>query len=247
MKHIADTLYASENSKTVYTTEDENQARMMEKQLTIQGYHAEIEKHGNTFHVVTKPRNKVPLHKAEASGMFTKLAFGRYVFNKTGNNKLGFEEYDFDEGTIWKVVKSDDGKEYLVKEVEDDNEDAVIRQKDTKAVVAAANTNSLFKKASSNMNTNSIPKEQLKKYCKVLYNNPSEEFIDDLMDCIPNQLSSLLLAKLDAIVNKEISASKYMSSPRFAAKMKEKIKEGISGNTVFNVAQICKMIREESK
>ena len=223
IKKIASVI--EDDSKVVQIVDNEKEATILQKQLNIQGYNTKIEKHGKSFHVIAKPRDMILYHEAIKSGQFTKLAFGRYSFTRQSNNPLGIQHYNFDEGTIWKVMTGKDGKEYLVKEVDDDNEELVVR-KSEKSVLAES----------------SLDVKSLKKICKVLYDNPSDEFINDLFDKLPSQMNKILTAKLDKLINDNVKASKFISSPKYINDVKTKVITSINQEAIFNKEQISKFI-----
>lgn len=79
-----------------------------------------IEETINGYSIVNK--DKMNLEDALSSGMFKKIAWGEYLYsNFTGRNDSFPEKYSFDDGSIWKVEKGEDGKDYLVKEVDDND------------------------------------------------------------------------------------------------------------------------------
>lgn len=214
----------NDESKVVNIVEDMKQASILRKQLIMQGYNARIEKHASAYHVIAVPRDMIPLYEAMESGQFKRVAFGRYSFTNVANNKLGIEHYNFDEGTIWKVMKGKNGKEYLVKEVEDDNEDNVIRN--SEKVVTA---------------TNQLDGEKLKKVCKALYNNTSDELITDLVDALPGNFNKIVNAKLSNVIESEMK-QKSITSPEYIAEVREKVIDSINKDIIFNRKQIYKLI-----
>ena len=219
--------------KTIKITASYDEAQCIAKQYRLEGYNTNIVNYGNSFHINIKPQVKVDLQSAIKSGQFKKLAFGKYAFTKDANNALGFKHYNFDDGTIWKTQKAKDGKEYLVKEIDDDNEDKVIRSKvnDSKPLVLA----------SSNTNV-----KQLVRLAKVLYDNPSEEFINDLLKVSSNFLSNVLMTKLNKVINNELDAIN-ISSPYFRNQARQKVAMAIDSNTLFHKEQISKIIRDLNK
>ena len=116
MEKIANAVNNQE--KIIKITDDEKEANLIIHQLNAQGYEAESRYKSGEFFVVARPRFRIPLKKAQASGQFKKIASSHYAFSRAANNPLGIQHYDFDEGTIWKVVSGKDGKEYLVKELD---------------------------------------------------------------------------------------------------------------------------------
>ncbi len=74
-------------SNLIDIVDNEETALTKQKELNIMGQYAEIVPFGNKFKIITKKQNLLDLREAKESGMFKKLAWGRYVFTK--ENKLG--------------------------------------------------------------------------------------------------------------------------------------------------------------
>jgi hypothetical protein len=111
--------------EATYKTKKEAQ---LHKNLSKNTY---VEENVNGYSV--KTLDKIAFNEALNSGLFKKVAWGEYLYSSfTGRNDTFPEKYDFDDGSIWKVEKDEDGNEYLVKEVDD--EDNLVR-------VASAKTN----------------------------------------------------------------------------------------------------------
>lgn len=83
----------------------------------------DIVKQGSYVKIYYFNDNKIDINEAKNSNQFEKIAFNRYYFNKQ-SSLGGLHKYNFDDGSIWKVIQDKNGKEYLVKEVE---ENQVIR------------------------------------------------------------------------------------------------------------------------
>lgn len=220
--------------KTIKVTDSYEEAQQVAKQSRLEGYKTSIINYGDSFHISIKPRVEVNLQDAEQSGQFKKLAFGRYAFTKQANNPLGIQHYNFDDGTIWKVIKAKDGKEYLVKEVDDSDDSKVIRSVDNKMTKATV-------LASSKLDT-----KQLFRLAKILYDNPSDDFINDLLYTSVDVLAKTVTAKLNRVVNTELEALN-ITSPLYREKAKERVAHAISSNTIFNKQQISKIISDLNK
>ena len=83
----------------------------------------DIVKQGSYVKIYYFNDNKIDINEAKNSNQFEKIAFNRYYFNKQ-SSLGGLHKYNFDDGSIWKVIRDKNGKEYLVKEIE---ENQVIR------------------------------------------------------------------------------------------------------------------------
>jgi hypothetical protein len=100
-------------SEATYKTKKEAE---LHKNLTNGTY---IDKNINGYSV--KSLDKIAFDKALESGLFKKVAWGEYLYSSfTGRNDVFPEKYSFDDGSIWKVEKDEDGNEYLVKEIDDE-------------------------------------------------------------------------------------------------------------------------------
>lgn len=119
------TRTASNNGKLFKATYDEATANRSRDDLLARGYAAHVDHSGNVYRVYYSTLD--PKLKCTESTMsnFEQVDDVHYrMFEKTA----GVYDYPYDDGSIWRVVKYEDG-EYLVKEVADDDEDDVVRQK----------------------------------------------------------------------------------------------------------------------
>ena len=80
----------------------------------------------------------------------------------------------------------------------------------------------------------------------MLYDNPSDEFINDLLNASKDVVSKVLTAKLNRIINSELAALN-ITSPLYREKVQEKVAHAISSNTVFNTQQISNIIADLNK
>lgn len=211
--------------KLVKITNDIEQAKNIGAQLLAQGYVISCDNHNDEYYIYASPRKKIDFKQAMKSGSFKKIAANQYVQQSTI-----IPHYEFDEGAIWKVATGDDGKEYLIKEVDDTNIDEVIRQK-----------NDIPKKITITASNN---KRNLIKLCKILYNNPNEEFINDLVKYTPNSLSDLLNDKLNNIINSELQALNITSS-NYQQQVRERVASAIELNQITNRKQVYAIIRNQ--
>ncbi len=143
-----------QNSKKLFSVvNSETEAQKIKNDLNVNGYQASYEKKGeryNVFYSPTAPKFKID---EQILNQFQNLGDNKYrAFNKT--KVAGLFDYSFDEGSIW-TLKIIDGEQYLVKEVEDDNEDAVIRTKKA-SKINKIYTDDLDKKLAEFLNKNDI-------------------------------------------------------------------------------------------
>jgi hypothetical protein len=112
---------------------------IIKKYVDKKGYQASYEKKGEYFNVYYSP--ETPKFKVDEAVMkkFKGLGDNKYqAYDKT--SIAGFYDYGFDDGSIWTLKTYEDGQQYLVKEINGDDENDVVR----------------FKKASSNEQKNTV-------------------------------------------------------------------------------------------
>jgi len=218
----------NESKKLVKITDDIDHAHVIANELQNK-YDAQIEQVKNNYYIYAKPKQKVLLNEAKSSGFFKKIAYNQYQFNKQANNPLGWQHYDFDDGTIWKVMTAKDGKEYLVKEVNDKTNE-VIRQ-----VYDTVKNNSLIITA----NNKAIGK--IKQLCNIIYGDVNIEFINDLMQASVDLLQ-ILNHKLDLIIKSELDYLNIQST-QYKKDTYNKIMQGIISNKINNREQISNIIK----
>lgn len=119
---VARIVNEQENLK-LFDTVTDKQLNITVKELELQGYKVKVDiVKPNVNNIYIVKQKKIPIKEAKLSGNFKKLAWGKYQYIIGSTNKFGF-----DEGSIWTVIKDDDGNEYLVKETSDDEEEKIIR------------------------------------------------------------------------------------------------------------------------
>jgi hypothetical protein len=221
---IASVVEEKDKEKVLLITPDENKANVMCKQLNMQGYNAHVEQtvHGD-YKVIGSHAERLDLRTAMASGKFKKLAWGRYCFQRNANETLGNEKYDFDDGSIWKVIKDEDGHEYLVKEVDDKDEDKVIRNSELKA---AASKKQIF-----------VNEDNAKNIVQILYNF-NNRFVDDMLKVASNETIKMLNNKLNECIAEKIAENKFISSPKYLSSITASIESGITDNKIKNMNQL---------
>ena len=206
MKKIADVIEKVEKKKVVGIYMTEKDANIIAKQLRLQGYDKKVIQQNNAYKVIANMLEHIKYDEAMKSGQFKKLAWNRFSFERKANENLGYEEYPFDEGTIWKVVKDENGVEYLVKEVEDEDEDKVIRTK----VANIMNSNQL------------INEKNMNRAIEAFYGTLNKEFILDMAPA-KSAMVQVLNDKLDKIVQAELDGNKFISSPDYKDIVKEHV------------------------
>lgn len=212
------TLIKQKDQKKLYKickTNDE--AEIAIKELKIQGYNSAVEKLGNNINVYKVQPETIELEDAKQSNNFKKLAWGRYCFQKQ-NSINGFDNYNFDDGSIWKVIIGEDGKEYLVKEVDDNDEDKVKRVKSASLVKHAEYT--------SDLNVNNI--------MKILYGDVDSEFVNDILSSNMKQnLFTLLDEKINTLIL-EATQQNNITNTETIENLKNYMSINISNNTIMD-------------
>jgi hypothetical protein len=229
LEKIAEVVSNKERTTLFELADNEEKALLTEKELKVQGYNVRIEKFKDKYKVFAIMPETLEYREAMQSGQFKKLAWGRYAFQR--ESALGMFKYDFDDGTIWKVMTGSDGKEYLVKEVSDENEEEVIRNK-------TASTN--FEKIAVNDNN-------VKTILKILYDNLDNEFINDLLATnVKEHVYSMLSNKLDKVIISQIEQNNFIQSPSYNKDIKEVITAAINGEHIKTKAQLGKLVVEHT-
>lgn len=188
---LAETIKNKENKKLYKSCSDEKEVKIAMKEVKLHGYNVEVDKIGESYNVYNILPEIVDLTTAQDSGNFKKLAWGRYSFQKV-NSIGGFEHYNYDDGSIWKTITKEDGKEYLVKEVEDEDDDKIIRNASLKKKASISVTDANFEVA-----------------MQILYHNsstPNTQFINDLLtnQSVKTELYSMLEKRIHDIVSEKL-------------------------------------------
>lgn len=137
----------------------------------------------------SKPIVSVGYKEAMSSGMFKRIGWGEYLYN--GRIDDFSTKYKFDDGAIWRVEKDDAGNEFLVKEVDENN--------------------NLLRTASNEIYINSDN-------CKMAMNLLSIKSKDDLLSFIleDKNISNLIYNKINNVIKKYvqnyITDNKYIES-----------------------------------
>lgn len=129
---IAETMH--KNSRKLFSVvNSETEAQKIQKDLNVNGYQSSYEKKGEYYNVYYSPT--VPKFKVDESILkqFENIGNNQYRAFEKPSKIAGLYDYNFDDGSIWTLKTYEDGQQYLVKEVQDDDEDTVIRKKATKA------------------------------------------------------------------------------------------------------------------
>lgn len=234
---IAAVVNKKEAKKLYNTYPDVNMARIAKKELEIKGYKTELYQKGNEWQLyLIENLQKISLEEAEKSGAFKKLAWGRYVFQR--ESSLEMHKYPFDDGSIWRVITDVDGKQYLVKEYLDDNEEEVVRYKkasltkeaETFDFVTPNNFNNVFKLI----------------FNIVALNQIGTNFLNDLYSGNAVNLQNYFIEKLNEDINEYVeqiaSAQSIQPNSPELDEIKQLIKEKFDNNLMTSITDIDKTI-----
>lgn len=182
-----------QTNKVVFNTfSNINDAKIASSELKLKGYNSYIEKNSSEYKVFLIKEAHIDFEEAEKSGQFKKLAWGRYCFQK--ESALGMFNYNFDDGSIWKVSKDENGNLVLIKEVENESDEEVIRNKDSK-----------MKKTSSSKKLRYITEDNLDLITKIVYDvYLNEEMKKDIISSNSSSLFNVLNEKFSSLVDNEI-------------------------------------------
>ena len=198
------------------------------KAIKLSGYNYEINNCGNKCNVYSIfADDAIDLSEANKSGQFEKLAWGRYTFQKA-SAICDFQKYNFDDGTIWKVITGSDGKQYLAKEVEDDDEEKVIRTK----------TASLNKRASINVDNNNASN-----ICDMLFDT-KDNFFKEIMNSDSSQVVIAFLKNyLDKYIDDSLKNNGILDTQRIE-NAKKVIYDKMNSNSIMNRDSLDKLIMD---
>lgn len=228
LEKIAEVIDKKENKFMYDIVDSEQKAILSKKQLQIKGYEANIESYGDKFKITASITDKINLKDAEDSGAFKKLAWGRYCFER--ESSIGMFKYNFDDGSIWRVMTGENGEEYLVKEIDEENEDDVIRVK------TANNKGSI------------VNDDNVKIILAILYDiNESEnnELISDILDSnIKNDFYKVINAKFSDKVKNLIISNHYIQSPEYESDLNSIISTAINGKQIKTASQLENLIKK---
>lgn len=215
---LAKIVKEKDNKKLYKTCSSQTEASIAVKELKIQGYKSQVEKIGNNINVYSVLPESIELTAAEKDGGFKKLAWGRYCFQKC-NSINDFTQYNFDDGSIWRTITGEDGKQYLVKEVNDENEDVVIRK-----------TAGIIKKASV-----FVTDQTISNAVQIVYNEQSianSSFFTDLISSgLKQGIFDFINTKIDKLIDEKAQQQNIYESSAIE-NLKEYISINITNNTI---------------
>lgn len=194
LNKISKVVNKKEEKQMYGTYHSLNEARIVESELKVKGIESETYKVGNDFRIYTLNNVSIPLQDAEDSGQFKKLAWGRYSYQKEA--AVGMFDFNFNDGSIWKVSQDENGNSVLIKEVDDENEDEVVR----------SNQLVTNMKTASNSDISLINDSNFKNVTSMFYGNQNDDFIELILSTQNKyQVFEKLSNKFNEVVNTKLS------------------------------------------
>mgnify|MGYP000951603106 CR=1 FL=1 len=229
LEKLAEAVSKKENTH-LFDVVDKDKVDIITKQLKIKGFDVKLELIGDKVKIYAIVPDKVKFQEAIDSGSFKKLAWGRYCFQR--ESALGMFKYDFDEGSIWKVIADPQtGEEYLVKEVSDENEDDIVRIK------TASDTKQQF-----------VNDETVHTIMSMLYDDVSNDLLKDIKAStdIKSGFYNMLNTKFEETIERIVVENHFINSPNHTAELKGVIKTAIDNKQLKSRINLDKLISEYS-
>lgn len=192
LNKLASVIKKAESKKLFNSFDNEKDAEIAKSELELQGFNAVIEKTANKYNVNTIKDEFVSLEEAEKSGQFKKLAWGRYCFQRESGVGDLFD-YSFNDGSIWKLATDEEGNAVLIKEVDDEDEDEVVRNvQDNRQQMRTASKKDEVKYASD---------ITIRNIAKILYDTDlTDSFLHEATPDVKNSLYKMFNSKFDSLV-----------------------------------------------
>lgn len=190
---IASAIKQAESKKLFDSFKNKDDAEIAVAELKVKGFNARIEKTANKYKVTQINEDSVNLNDALTSNQFKKLAWGRYCFQRESGVGELFE-YNFNDGSIWKLATDEEGNQVLIKEVEDEDEDIVVRnvQDNRQQTITASSKNKDIKYASD---------ISVKNIAKILYDTEfTDSFLHEATPEVKNSLYKMFNSKIDDLI-----------------------------------------------
>ena len=187
-------MLKKDNKKLFSVVGSDAKANELKQKLASNGYAVSVEQNGNLFNVFYS--SQTPKIKVTAGVMNCFSQIGENAY-KALQKLAGIYDYDFDDGSVWRIEKFEDG-EYLVKEINGDNENDVVR----------------VKTASSD--SKGLDEETFRKIMTMFYGNNLTEVIDDAIEneSLRREFESVLSKKLDNAITSCLKKHKFIVSEK---------------------------------
>ena len=221
-EHLAEVLENKDNKKLFSIVNSEVKANDIKKQLIANGYNVSINKDKNMFKIFyssSQPKIKVT---ASTMSCFNNIGGNLY---KAFQKVAGVYDYDFDDGSIWRIEKFDDG-EYLVKEINSDDENDVIRKKT----------------ASKNKSMND---DIFKKIMKMFYGEHTDEIVEDAIKnkSLKNEFEHILNKKIDKEIASSLKKHNFIVSEKHINDLRTK---ALNEKSIMSKIDLDRFVRKES-
>jgi len=221
-QHLAKTLENKDNKKLFSVVNSEAKAKEIKERLAKNGYNTSVSKNGNMFAVFYSSQQ--PKIKVTASVMENFSSIGGDLY-KALTKVAGVYDYDFDDGSIWRIEKFDDG-EYLVKEILSDDENDVVR----------------IKKTASKESMND---DLFKRIMKMFYGEHTDKIISDALNnkSLKNEFENVLNNKIDKEIESALAANKFIVSEKHINNLKAKL---FKESNIVSKIDLTNFVRKES-
>ncbi|MDF2534302.1 MAG: hypothetical protein K0R18_459 [Bacillales bacterium] len=193
LNKIASAIEKAESKKLFDTFDSKKEADVCAAELKVNGFKTEVEETVNgKFKVYTAKLQHVSLNEAEESGQFKKLAWGRYCFQRESGVGELFN-YNFNDGTIWKLATDENGAPVLVKEVEEDEEETPVRNPQLAQQTKTAATKRKDVRYTSDVSFKTI--------ANILYDSSfGDAFLHDATPEVKHALYAMFNQKMDKLI-----------------------------------------------
>lgn len=198
LNKLASVVENIDNKKLFDSFPNEIDAEIASAELEIKGFKTSIEKTASDYRVTVIKQNNISLSEAEESGLFKKVAWGRYSFERESGVGDLFD-YNFNDGSIWKLATDENGNQVLVKETDDEDEEMVIRNtpQDSRIQPKLAASKKKDVRYTSDITVQNI--------AKILYETKlTNEFLHEATPDVKNSLYRMLDSKIDKLISSKL-------------------------------------------
>lgn len=192
LNKIASAIEKAESKKLFNTFDSSDIADLSAAELRVKGFKTEIEKTASgQYKVFINSSEKISLSEAEKSGNFKKLAWGRYCFQRQSGVGELFD-YNFNDGSIWKLATDENGNPVLIKEIEEDEEETPVRN---------PQLNQQVRLAARKRDIRYTSDVSFKTIASILYDASfSDSFLHDATPEVKQSLYNMFNQKLDKLI-----------------------------------------------
>lgn len=196
---IASVVNKIDNKELFDTFDSKQQADIACAELKVKGFKPEVEQTSNgKYKVYTAKSQRISLNDAEQSGQFKKLAWGRYCFQRQSGIGELFN-FNFNDGSIWKLATDEQGNQVLVKEVEEDEEQTPVRN-------PQINQSQQVKTALKRKDVRYTSDVSFKTIANILYDASfGDSFLHDATPEVKHSLYTMFNNKMDKLISSKLA------------------------------------------